>query len=375
VYIEVNDPGENSSGAGPAKTIDLTDIITNPYIDSAGAEYKIVHPNSSENMIAELETGIGYTDQSSLPPWMTSNQPNPGSKATFLPPLGFTKAVVVAYTVPGAAKLIAYRLKNAGINFSNIDFTVDRYEVDDYYSTNFDPATKTYIRGKETTFDALPRNNVGNIVGEVDYAVSIPFSEINGRPIDYINSAHSGLDGVTTFRDGDTLIFSKQENFAISAPYDGWVDYIDAFIGDNITTPIDDGFDSEGYDQYSVIPGYLEFVQGTSLVNQRGGIWRVNIVNNNVYLTFVQQVNTNDRVQVLHGKSLAGAILYYNKNYTANSGYSVPFYSVYTITYGSVKPATTFNAGTTRFFSNRDQYYTPGSDDKYLKFPQYGVFK
>ena len=375
VYIEINDPGEKAVGNGPAKILDLTNVIENPYIGTAGDEYKSVYPNSSANMIAELEAGIGYTDQSSLPPWMTSNQPNPTSKTTFLPPLGYTKAVVVAYTKPGAAKLIAYRLKNAAINFNNIDFTVDRYELDDYYTANFNSATGSYVKGKETTFDALPRNNVGNIVDQVDYAVTVPFSEINGRPVDYINSVYGGIDGITNFQAGDTLIFAKQENFTISAPYDGWVNYSDSYIGDNITTGAVEGYDSEGYDVYSVIPGYLEYVQGTSPTNQRGGVWQINIVNNTVYLTFLLQVNTNDRIQVLHGKNYAGAILYYNKNYTANSGYSVPFYSVYVLTYGSITPATTFNAGTTKFFSNRDQYYTPGSEDKYLKFPQYGVFK
>lgn len=380
VYIEVKDPGENAMGKGPAQTVDLTHTINNPYIDATGNQYKIVHPNSSENMIAQLEAGIGYTDQSSLPPWMTSNQPNPSSKSTFLPPLGYTKAVVVAYTIPGAAKLIAYRLKNAGLNFSSIDFTVDRYEVDDYYTANFDSFTGAYIKGKETTFDALPRNNVGNIVSQVDYAVTVPFSEINGRPVSYINSVYGGIDGVTGFQDGDTLIFSKQENFSISAPYDGWVNYSDAYIGDDITTGTFEGFGGElgqspPYDMYSVIPGYLEFIQGTSTVNQRGGVWKINIINGTVSLSFVTQVQTNDRIQVLRGKSLAGAILYYNKNYISNSGYSVPFYSVYVITYGTIRSATTFNAGTTKFFSNRDQYYTPGSEDKYLKFPQYGVFK
>jgi hypothetical protein len=379
VYIEITDPGENASGKGPAQTVDLTHTINNPYIDATGNQYKIVHPNSSENMIAQLEAGIGYTDQSSLPPWMTSNQPNTSSTSTFLPPLGYTKAVVVAYTIPGAAKLIAYRLKNAGLNFSSIDFTVDRYEVDDYYTANFDSSTGAYIKGKETTFDALPRNNVGNIVSQVDYAVTVPFSEINGRPVSYINSVHGGIDGVTEFQDGDTLIFAKQENFTISAPYDGWINYSDGYIGDNVTTGSHEGFGGENngtpYDMYSVIPGYLEYVQGTSSINKRGGVWKINIVNDTVSLSFEMAVQTNDRIQVLRGKSYAGAILYYNKNYTSNSGASVPFYSVYVITYGTIKPATTFNAGTTKFFSKRDQYYTPGSEDKYLKFPQYGVFK
>jgi hypothetical protein len=276
--------------------------------------------------------------------------------------------------MPGAAKLIAYRLKNAGINFNNIDFTVDRYEIDDYYSSNFNSTTGTYISKTETTFDALPTRNVGNIVGTVNYAVTVPFSEINGRTVDYI-VASGGIDGVTDFNNGDTLIFTKQENFGISVPYDGWVDYTDAFIGDNITTPTIEGYDSEGYDTYSVVPGYLEYVQGISSINERGGVWQINIVNGNVYLTFVNQININDRVQVISGKTFASAIIYYNNNYPSNAGFSVPFYSVYRIGYTSVTKPTTFNNGTTKFFSQRDQYYTPGSEDKYLKFPQYGVFK
>jgi hypothetical protein len=374
VYIEVDDPSENANGKGPVKTVDLTNVIAHPYIDAEGGTHTIVHPNSSANMIADLEAGIGYADQSSLPPWMTSNQPNPGSKTTFLHPLGFTKAVVVAYTKPGAAKLIAYRLKNAGINFSNIDFTVDRYEVDDYYTTNFNPVTDTYIPGKETTFDLLPAQNVGNIIDHVTYAVTVPFSEINGRPVSYINAA-GGIDGITGFQTGDTLVFAKQEHFAISAPYDGWVDFTDSYIGDNITTLTIEGYDSEGYDEYSVVPGYLEFVQQTSPVNQRGGVWQINIVNNTVYLSFVTQINPGDRIQILAGKTYASAILYYSKNYPANSGLTVPFYQVYAILATSLTKPTTFNNGSTRFISHRDQYYTPGSQDKYLKFPQYGVFK
>ena len=104
--------------------IDLTNTIANPYIGADGTEYKIAYPNSSENMAKRLIDGVGYYDQSSLPPWMTSNQPG-SNTTTFNPPLGYTKAVVLAYTVPGASKLIAYRLRNSGINFSNIEFTVD----------------------------------------------------------------------------------------------------------------------------------------------------------------------------------------------------------------------------------------------------------
>ena len=137
VYISIADPAENADGRGPPTLLDLTTQITNPYI--AGQQsYTVLYPNSSENMIKQLTDGIGYYDQSSLPPWMISNQPDPTSVSKFRAPLGYTKAVVLAYTKPGASKLIAYRLKQEGITFNNIEFTVDRYLVDNYYTTNFD---------------------------------------------------------------------------------------------------------------------------------------------------------------------------------------------------------------------------------------------
>lgn len=371
VYINVLDPEETTAG-GPAQVIDLTDVIANPYIDENGNTYKIVYPNSSNNMLLELEQNIGYDDQSTLPPWMTSNQPDSANVGKFKPPIGFVKAVVLAYTVPGASKLIAYRLRNAGINFTNIEFSVDRYNVDNYYSQNFDTTTGTYIPGKETTFDALPTNNIGTISARVNFAANIPFDRVNGRPVSYIQD-NGGIDGVMTFSTGDTLIFAQQEGFLNPGPYDGWVNYNDSWIGDNISTVAVEGYGYEAYDGYTVIPGYLEYIQGTSPVNQRGGVWEINIVNNIVNLIFVKEIATNGRVQIINGKSHASSIMYYNP--ILATGHTVPAYSVYQLSLNAVKIPTTFNAGTTKFFNNRDQYYTPDTQDKYLKFPQHGVFK
>jgi hypothetical protein len=369
VYINVIDPEVNSAGNGPALEINLTNTIANPYIDADGNDFKIVYPNSSQNMIDRLVAGVGYYDQSSLPEWMTSNQPS-ATAGVFSVPLGFTRAVVLAYTVPGASKLIAYRLQNSGINFNNINFTVDRYFLDDFYTTNFNTTTDTYNSGRETTFDALPTLNVGTITATVDYALSVAFSEINGRSVDYINAA-GGLDGITNFQNGDTLVFAQQEGFAGSPPYDGWVEYQDGFIGNDLLTGVN-GYDSEGYDNYSLIPGFLSKALGTSTTNQQGGIWQVNIINNIVNLTFVQEIETNQRIRVMFGQTYGGAILYYNPILTI--GHSVPYYSVFKIQGSSFPARTTFNGDTTKFFSGRDTYYTPGSNDKYVKFPQYGVF-
>ncbi len=369
VYVEVIDPGLNSLGQGPALEIDLAGVIANPYKDSAGNSYNIAYPNSSPNMIDRLVANVGYYDQGSLPPWMTSNQLGTVSNS-FAPPLGFTKAVVLAYAKPGAGDLIAYRLQNSGIDFNSIDFTVDRYFVDDYYTTNFNTASSSYYLGRETTFDSLPNQNIGELTGTVYYGATVPFDQINGRTVDYINS-QGGISGVTNFQSGDTLIFVQQENFLNAGPYDGWVSYQDAFLGDNILTPVVEGYDSEAYDKYSLIPGFLEKSQGTSAVNERGGIWQIQIVNNVVDLVFVQEIEIFQRVRVLFGQ-YGGAIMYYNFNLSV--GQTVPYYIVYNYNTIAIRNRTTFNGDSTKFFDLRDQYYAPGTNDHILHFPKENTF-
>lgn len=370
VYVNVNDPEENADGTGPGLELDLNGIISNPYIAADGTQYKVMYPNTSTNMISRLTTNVGYYDQSTLPEWMTSNQPGETSD-TFTPPLGFTRAVVLAYTKPGTGKLIAYRLRNSNFNFGEVEFTVDRYFLDDYLTSNFNTVTNKFYGGRETTFDSLLNQNVGAIVATVEYAVQTPFSQINGRPVEYVN-ARTGIDGATNYQNGDTLIFAQQENFLSPGPYEGWVSYGDAFIGDNIYTPEIEGYSSGGYDTYSIIPGYLEKAQGISPVNQRGGIWRINIVNGIINLSFVKEIEPNQKIRVLFGTTYAGAILYYNQTLSASQ--TVPFYKVFTAKTNATATRTTFNNDSTKFFSYRDQYYSPGDKDKYVKFPQYGAF-
>jgi hypothetical protein len=380
VYVEVIDPEENASNAGPGLEIDLTNVIANPYIDAQGNTFKIAYPNTSEDMIARLVQNIGYADQSSLPEWMSSNQPST-TPGTFTVPLGFTRGVVLAYTQPNKSALIAYRINTSGINFNTISFTVDRYFVDNFYSTNYNTVTQQYYSGRETTFDTLPNQNVGTIVATVNYALSVPFSEINGRPVEYI-IANGGMDGYVDFQQGDTLIFAKQENFLNAGTNDGWVDYIDSYIGDDILTPTVEGYDSEGFDSNTLIPGYLEKLQSLtivngqqnySVVNQRGGVWQINIVDGIVNLQFVQEIQTAQRIRVILGSTYSGAILYYNQ--ILSVGQNVPNYSIYRVQSASIKARTSFNGDSTRFFSYRDSYYAPGTEDVMLKFPQTTMFK
>jgi hypothetical protein len=370
VYVEILDPGENANKQGPILSTDLSDVISNPYISQDGSTYNVIYPNSSDNMTQRIELNIGYQDQSSLPPWMTSNQPNANTATGFDIPLGYTKAVVIAYTQPGAGEKLSYRIGQSGVNFNRIEFAVDRYQLDNFYSKNYDITNSRYVRDRETTFDADSNINIGTLVASVNYAVSVPYSQINGRPLSYV-LANGGIDGVDNFADGETLVFVKQEQFEDPGPYDGWVDYSNAYIGDNIETGEIEGYDSGSFDTYTVIPGFLEKSQATSPVNRRGGIWRINIVGGIVNLTFVQEINTYDRIRVLFGKTLSSAILIYSLN--LSPGQTVPYYEVFTNN-PIIRVRTTFNNDTTRFFTDRDQYYEPGAQDKYVKFPQYGVF-
>jgi hypothetical protein len=149
------------------------------------------------------------------------------------------------------------------------------------------------------------------------------------------------------------------------------VDYSASYIGDNTETTVVEGYDTGSYDTYTVIPGFLEKSQGTSAVNRRGGIWRIDITNGIVNLTFVQEITVYERVRILFGKTLSSAILTYSLDLVP--GQTVPFYKVF-ISNPALRIRTTFNNDTTKFFTLRDQYYEPGSQDKYVKFPQYGVF-
>lgn len=90
---------------------------------------RVVYPNSLINMREQEHEVLGYlNDDSLLPAWMTSQQLD-GST------LGFTPAWVIAYVNPGYGTAIknninAWQNSSAGIKFNQIQFKIDRFEVD-----------------------------------------------------------------------------------------------------------------------------------------------------------------------------------------------------------------------------------------------------
>jgi hypothetical protein len=340
----------NIDEIGPPDTINLSSIIDNPYYDAEGNAFTTAYPNSTQNMESMIISQIGYTNKGALPDWMTSRQAN-GRQ------LGFNHAVVLAYTKPGESNLIAYRLKQRNFNFNAIDFTVDRYQLDNTLSANYDIGANAFVASSETTFDRFPSlSSTITDVGTVDYAVITPFEEINNRYINEIKS-NGGLDGVQNIKDGQTLVFAIQEfsrnqgdigdpdqgwaNVSILWDNESWAYNIDTSDDDYGTFEVDrpsiiqppatnaDNTDTtlgEEWDSADYVPGFEEHLLNSAIANQRAGIWQINVVNSLVTLSFIQEVEYYNKVYVRNGFSYGGTNIYYDP--IVKTGNNVPNYSV-----------------------------------------------
>lgn len=519
VYVEVVDP-TNLSGAAVKEQVVLSG---EPYIDENGIEHNVIYPSTFSNMSQNISNNLGYRARGVFPDWMTSVQPDKNV-------LGFRRAVVLAYTIPGAAKLIAYRLRSRNIRFDDIQFTIDRYQLDNALSKNYNTQLGSFVNSKETTFDRLILGPGVLDGGVVNYAVEQPFDSINKRTVSYIRS-HGGIDGVKNFTDGDLLVFAQQEDYSGEVgPEDGWIDYQNLYVGDPVDNSdlgavsnpvaykeIDDVY---GYDSYRVIPSIknksltvekhllrttasegstilqLPYILGSTYVgktisaigvpndarvvsetlvdknaggpiadlvkeitisspliqdinsgstitlrsamivaasdtnfsitvdsvpsgpiigmiltgrnipkntkvtgvngnvltvnqlisvelgetigyeipNQRGGIWRVKIDDNDlVTLEFVNEVEIGQKIKVQSGQSNGFTFMVYDTNF-AGPKRSLPAYRRWSEQIQSSTESTIFDGNGTKFFDRRDTYLDPEIDDKYLKFPQIGVF-
>jgi Putative Ig domain len=340
----------------------------------------IVYPNDLDLMLDDIIMAVGNTNTNTLPQWQTSIQPDGQI-------LGFQTAAVLAYLKPGTGAKALYKIKtHAPQDIKLIPFQVDRYVLDNNQDINFDLNTGKWIGKAYTTFDSANKPPIQPSY-TVDFAVDLPFSVINNSsilPLGQLQGWESnywdqettfwdavavsneqyfaelnivrindlgGLDGTITDYDNKLIIFSTQENFANypALLYDGWIDNGDA------------------------IPGYLEKSLGQYPINKRGGIWRINVVSNLLRLTFVEEVQVNQVVSVRFGNK-AGKNYQYSSSSVGISGQTVPKYSYLPVSYVQIGTPTTFDNKKTLFINNKDQYTTPFTNDKYIKFPKIGVF-
>lgn len=234
VYLDLLDPTIDE-GRSPANSMTLTNITNQWYAQDGTAGGNVYYPNSFTNMRSIVSNNIGFNHQGSLPEWMTSPQEDGRV-------IGFKPAVVLAYTIPGASKLMAYRLQTAGLEFNQIDFVIDRYDLDNALSKNFDTAINKFNGGRETTFDRIVR------VSQPDYSISfavrnLTFDSVHNRTVEYVRSI-GGFDSTTSFFNNDLIVFAQQEQYAgYTGDNDGW----------NIITDLGS----------SPVPGHLDRIANT----------------------------------------------------------------------------------------------------------------
>jgi hypothetical protein len=425
IYVDVQDANTNSFGQGPADTLDLINELDNPYYDANGTTYTTAYPNSVVNMGNVMVSGISYQDKGVLPDWMTSRQAN-GRQ------LGFVRAVILAYVKPGESDLVAYRLRQRNFNFNSIDFTIDRYQLDNVYSTNYDLTANTFVTSRETTFDRYPAlSSTLTYSTTVDFAVSTAFENINEHYLQDIKDA-GGLDGIKNIKDGQTIVFAQQE---YTAPGSTLIDYTQGWSNvvvlwdevswaynvdssdDDTLTPDDptlvppnlgpyDTTPGQKWDQANYIPGYNEYILGATyadgtsgfptspgdddltvvgntiyhydadsslwrVANQRAAVWQISIDTNNIVtLNLIKGTDLYDTIFVRNGFTYGGTNIYFDP--VVKSGKTVPNYSI--VPQQIRTTYTTFDQNGTRFYDYRDSYVVPEQGDKYIKFTKIGVF-
>jgi hypothetical protein len=147
VYSRVVDNLVNNSGQSVSKEVTLA------YPINAGdsTEIDIVYPNSLADMRTQVIDTVGQISNV-LPQWMLSKQAN-GSV------LGFTPAWVIAYTKPGKSGQIKYNIQTIfGNRLNLVDFDVDRYELDNLLTKNWNREEQQWIPtpAEDCTFDVVP---------------------------------------------------------------------------------------------------------------------------------------------------------------------------------------------------------------------------
>jgi len=145
VYSRIVDNLVNDAGESVSREVVL------PYSVTYGEETNgIVYPNSLINMRNRVIDTVGQISNV-LPRWMLSKQTNGRV-------LGFVPAWVIAYTIPGASRQIAYNIQQQfGSQLNRVDFEVDRYELDRLLSVHWNSVEQTWEPvPATTTFDNVP---------------------------------------------------------------------------------------------------------------------------------------------------------------------------------------------------------------------------
>jgi hypothetical protein len=193
VYIEIKDNLVNNRGVSVSSSITLRDDVVKPmlgprassmnatadYVDyeittdgglsfsTSGSKVRYanqlsadlgymekIYPNAVANMRSRMKS-LGHKEWNYLPLWMKTTQ------VGGLAPLGYVMAVPICYCKPGTSALVKKRIEDKALNFKNIAFTIDRYQV-----------SKSVVSPEEFTADGSTTTfELNEIVHEQDILV------------------------------------------------------------------------------------------------------------------------------------------------------------------------------------------------------------
>ena len=303
VYVDLIDQQVNENGLGPNLSVSLP---------SNSKNISSIYVNSFPNMEERIVNGVGYSNRGVIPDWMTSRQ----SDGTIL---GFSRVLILCYTIPGKGKEVAYRVKQ-NINLLNrVDFTIDRYLWDNSMSGSYNKTANTFISNNFVYgTGTISANTNSNIL--VGLTITINGTGTISAPVGntIINGTNTSFN--TELRAGKPLFRNDTgENLGdISRILNAETLILDA--------PLENELSSVAYSSIS----------------------SETLFSNEIYVNDTIIVNTNVKVGTVK---------------SVNSDSNITLYTNSLVTISNVS-----------FLHNfREQYKTPGEGDKYLKYPQVGV--
>lgn len=280
---------------------------------------------------------------------------------------------------------VAWSVYSAGVTFSLRDVTFIRnqyFAVGDkgiilesldgtVWSTRLSNQLDNILSiSNASRYPVVVGSNGTVIVESANFVVDFAIRNVSFEMFNYNTLAQLRALGYPA-EEGDTLIFAQQENFdplqyrGESYKNDGWNAYNEIFDDESAAL----SYDSSGYDNLSVVPGYVANLLDPTVSNQRAGIWQI-VLNNNgiVILEFVRQVQFDQIVTV----KFENTKLVYDP--AVQPGDSVPAFRPLNRLINNTSTTTTFDTNSTRFGEPRDQYLAdPNQHDRYLKFPSTAI--
>ena len=367
VYSAVIDDLVNNAG----QSVDKQVVLPFPINVDTADQIDSVYPNSLVNMRDQVIDVVGQVSRV-LPRWMLTRQTD-GSV------LGFTPAWVIAYVKPGQSGQVAYNIQTQFASQLNlIDFRVDRYELDNFLTKNWDRESITL------NINTLSGSGTTVTVTYATRAVA-PVQPRSTIIIDGVNpSVYNGIYQVVTCTTSSITFRSALTNTYVSG---GTVTH-----GPNWTPqpPTLTTFDILSYyelpvpnDSSYIFVGGINYAVGDQiriLGSQIGGVNGIydpaqGLFGNNVTIT-VEQVDEFGTIQQARGSGLA-PLSSIGQSYVNIAGTNITGTGT-GATWDIVvvdSTSTQFDGNSLQFTAPVDMYGNTTDFDKYLMFPKRNILE